>query len=64
MKLDLSCMNIEKLKNFLLKCKDLLIKVALNRALFDTFRYSKISTIEFLDINLEAIKNEPDEDTF
>ena len=64
MKLDLSYMDMGELKNYLLKCKDPLIKVALNRALFDTFRDSKISTIEFLDINLETIKNEPDEDTF
>ena len=64
MKIDLSYMNIRDLKNYLLKCKDTLIKVALNRALFDTFRDSKISTIEFLDITLELIKKEEDENTF
>ena len=64
MKLDLSYMNMEDLKHYLLKCKDPLIKVALNRALFDTFRDGKITSIEFLDITLETIKNEADEDTF
>ena len=64
MKLDLSYMNLDELKNYLLKCKDPLIKVALNRALFDTFRDFKITSIEFLDITLETIKNEQDEDTF
>ena len=64
MKLDLSYMNMGELKNYLLKCKDSLIKVALNRALFDTFRDSKISTIEFLDITLDTIKKEQDENTF
>ena len=64
MKLDLSYMNMDELKNYLLKCKDPLIKVALNRALFDTFRDFKITSIEFLDITLETIKNEQDEDTF
>ena len=63
MKLDLSYMNMEDLKQFLSKCKDTLIKVALYRALFDTFRDSKISSIEFLDITFEAIKTEPDEDS-
>ena len=64
MKLDLSYMNMDELKNYLLKCKDPLIKVALNRALFDTFRDCKITGIEFLNITLETIKNEQDEDTF
>ena len=64
MKLDLSYMNIGDLKLYLIKCKDPLIKVALNRALFDTFRDSKISSIEFLDVTLETIKNEQDEYTF
>ena len=64
MKLDTSYMNMEELKHYLLKCKDPLIKVALNRALFDTFRDSKISSIEFLDLTLETIKNEEDEFTF
>ena len=63
MKLDLSYMNMEDLKQFLSKCKDTLIKVSLYRALFDTFRDSKISSIEFLDITFETIKTEPDEDT-
>ena len=35
----------------------------LYRALYDTFRDSKISCIEFLNITLEAIQNENDEDT-
>ena len=64
MKLDLSYMNMDDLRNYLLKCKDPLIKVALNRALFDTFRDGKITSIEFLDITLETIKKEQDEDTF
>ena len=63
MKLDLSYMNLEDLKQYLIKCKDTLIKAALYRALFDTFRDSKISSIEFLDITFETIKTEPDEDT-
>ena len=63
MKLDLSYMNMEELKNYLLNCKDPLIKAALNRALFDTFRDSKITSIEFLNVTFETIKNEPDEDT-
>ena len=63
MKLDLSYMNMENLKEFLLKCKDPLIKAALNRALFDTFRDGKITSIEFLDITFETIKKETDEDT-
>jgi aminopeptidase N len=64
MKLDLSYMNMEELKQYLLKCKDPLIKVALNRALFDTFRDGKITSIEFLDITFVTIKNESDEDAF
>ena len=63
MKLDLSYMNMNDLKQFLSKCKDTLIKVALYRALFDTFLDSKISSIEFLDITFETIKTENDEDT-
>ena len=63
MKLDLSYMNMEELKLYLLKCKDPLIKATLNRALFDTFRDSKITSVEYLDITLETIKNETDEDT-
>ena len=62
MKLDLSYIDTENLKQYLLKCKDTLIKTALYRALFDTFRDSKISTIEFLNITFETIKNESDED--
>ena len=63
MKLDLSYMNMDDLKSYLLKCKDPLIKSSLYRALFDTFRDSKISSIEYLDITLETIKHEKDEDT-
>ena len=63
MKLDLSYMNMEDLKQYLLKCKDTLIKAALYRALFDTFRDSKISSIEFLNVTFETIKTESDEDT-
>lgn len=63
MKLDLSYMNMEELKQYLLKCKDPLIKTALIRALFDTFRDSKITSIEFLDITKEIVKNEKDENT-
>ena len=63
MKLDLSYMNMEYLKEYFLKCKDPLIKAALNRALFDTFRDSKITSIEYLDITFETIKKEQDEDT-
>ena len=63
MKLDLSYMNLENLKQYLLKCKDTLIKAALYRARFDTFRDSKISSIEFLNITFEIIKTESDEDT-
>ena len=62
MKLDLSYIDTENLKQYLLKCKDTLIKTALYRALFDTFRDSKISTIEFLNITFETIKTESDED--
>ena len=62
MKLDLSYIDMENLKQYLLKCKDTLIKTALYRALFDTFRDSKISTIEFLNITFETIKTESDED--
>ena len=64
MKLDLSYMNMVELRKYLLKCKDPLIKVALNRALYDTFLDNKITSIEYLDITLETIKNEFDEDTF
>ena len=63
MKLDLSYMKMDNLKEYLLKCKDPLIKAALNRALFDTFRDGKITSIEFLDITFETIKKEQDEDT-
>jgi aminopeptidase N len=63
MKLDLSYIDMENLKQYLLKCKDTLIKAALYRALFDTFRDSKISSIEFLNITFETIKVESDEDT-
>ena len=62
MKLDLSYMNMEDLKLYLLKCKDTLVKTALYRALFDTFRDSKISSIEFLNVTFETIKMENDED--
>jgi len=62
MKLDLSYIDMENLKQYLLKCKDTLIKAALYRALFDTFRDSKISSIEFLNITIETIKVESDED--
>ena len=64
MKLDLSYMNMEYLKQYLLKCKDPLIKATLNRALFDSYRDSKISSIEFVDIILSIIKYELDEDIF
>ena len=63
MKLDLSYIDTENLKQYLVKCKDTLIKAALYRALFDTFRDSKISSIEFLNITFETIKTESDEDT-
>ena len=63
MKLDLSYIDKENLKQFLLKCQDTLIKAALYRALFDTFRDSKISSIEFLNITFETIQTESDEDT-
>ena len=63
MKLDLSYIDKENLKQFLLKCEDTLIKASLYRALFDTFRDSKISSIEFLNITFETIQTESDEDT-
>ena len=63
MKLDLSYMNMDDLKQYLLKCKDPLVKATFNRALFDTFRDSKITSIEYLDLAFEIIKNEQDEDT-
>ena len=63
MKLDLSYIDKENLKQFLLKCENTLIKASLYRALFDTFRDSKISSIEFLNITFETIQTESDEDT-
>ena len=63
MKLDLSYINIDNLKQYLLKCKDTLIKASLYRALFDTFRDSIISSIEFLNLTFETIQTESDEDT-
>ena len=63
MKLDLSYMNMEELKQYLIKCKQTLIKAALYRALFDTFKDSKISSIEFLEVTFETIKTEADEET-
>ena len=63
MKLDLSYMNMDDLKQYLLKCKDTLIKAALYRALYDTFRDSKITSIEFINITFETIQEELDEDT-
>lgn len=63
MKLDLNFINMKDLKHYLFKCKDTLIKVALYRALFDSFRDSKISNIEFLEITFETIITESDIDT-
>jgi len=62
MKLDLSYINMENLKQYLLKFKDILIKTVLYSALFNAFRDSKISSIEFLNITFEPIKTESDED--
>jgi aminopeptidase N len=61
MKLDISYMNMENLKQFLFICQDSLLKTALIRALYDTFFDEKINSIEFLDIILPVIEDEQNE---
>ena len=64
MKLDIHYMNMTNLEYYLSKCNDPLIKSALNRALYDAFIDSKITSIEFLDIILSSIRYTQDEETF
>ena len=61
MKLDLDKKSIAGLKEGLVEFKDPLTKLSIYRSLFDCFRDSKISSIEFLDIIINSIKNEKDE---
>ena len=61
MKLALDKKSIEGLKEGLVEFKDPLTKLSIYRSLFDSFRDSKISSIEFLDIIINSIKNEKDE---
>jgi aminopeptidase N len=61
MKLDLDKKSIQGLKEGLVQFKDPLTKLSIYRSLFDGFRDSKISAIEFLDIIISSIKNEKNE---
>ena len=61
MKLDLDKKSIQGLKEGLVSFEDPLVKLSIYRSLFDGFRDSKISAIEFLDIILSALKNETNE---
>jgi aminopeptidase N len=61
MKLDLDKKSIQALKEGLVSFEDPLVKLSIYRSLFDGFRDSKISVIEFLDIILNALKNETNE---
>jgi hypothetical protein len=61
MKLDLDKKSIQALKEGLVSFEDPLVKLSIYRSLFDGFRDSKISAIEFLDIILNALKNETNE---
>ena len=61
MKLDLDKKSIQGLKEGLVSFQDPLVKLCIYRSLFDAFRDSKISAIEFLDIVINAIKNETNE---
>ena len=61
MKLDLDPKSIQGLKEGLVQFKDPLTKLSIYRSLFDAFRDSKISAIEFLDIVISSIKNEKNE---
>lgn len=61
MKLDLDKKSIQGLKEGLVQFKDPLTKLSIYRSLFDGFRDSKISAIEFLDIVINSIKNEKNE---
>ena len=61
MKLDFDKKSIQGLKEGLVEFKDPLSKIIIYRSLFDGFRDSKISAIEFLDIILNSIKNEKNE---
>ena len=61
MKLDLDQKSIQGLKEGLVQFEDPLTKLCIYRSLFDGFRDSKISAIEFLDIVISSIKNEKNE---
>ena len=61
MKLVFDKKSIQGLKEGLVQFKDPLTKISIYRSLFDSFRDSKISSIEFLDIVINSIKNEKDE---
>ena len=61
MKLDLDKKSIQGLKEGLVSFNDPLVKLSIYRSLFDGFRDSKISAIEFLDIVINSIKNETNE---
>ena len=61
MKLDLDKKSILGLKEGLVQFEDPLTKLSIYRSLFDGFRDSKISAIEFLDIIISSIKNEKNE---
>ena len=61
MKLDLDKNSVKALKEGLVAFKDPLTKLSIYRSIFDALRDSKISTIEFLDIAINAIKNETNE---
>ncbi len=56
MKLFLDKKSIEGLKEGLVEFKDPLTKLSIYRSLFDSFKDSKISSIEFLDIKINSIK--------
>ena len=61
MKLEFDKKSIQGLKEGLVEFKDPLTKLMIYRSLFDGFRDSKISAIEFLDIIINSIKNEKDQ---
>ena len=61
MKLVFDKNSIHGLKEGLVEFKDPLTKLSIYRSLFDSFRDSKISAIEFLDIVINSIKNEKNE---
>ena len=61
MKLDFDKKSIQGLKEGLVQFEDPLTKISIYRSLFDGFRDSKISSIQFLDIIINSIKNEKDQ---